>query len=110
MRNAGFGLVIIGLAIMVWGIFGYTTRDKVVDIGPIDATKETKHDVPYGPLAGGLILVGGVVLIGMGKRVTNEPSLIILILLILFGGGGGYYYGGTYSNLEEGLAVYCCSS
>jgi hypothetical protein len=68
LRNAGFGLVIIGLAIVVWGIFGYTTRDKVVDIGPIHATKETKHDVPYGPLAGGLILVGGVVLIGMGKR------------------------------------------
>jgi hypothetical protein len=66
--NMGVLLIVIGLVIIVWGAFGYKTRDKVVDIGPIHATKETKHDLPYGPIAGALVLVGGAVLIGTGRR------------------------------------------
>jgi hypothetical protein len=68
VKNIGIVLVVLGLAIVVWGIFGYTTRDKVVDIGPIHATKETKHDVPYGPVAGAVVVIGGVALIAMGRR------------------------------------------
>jgi uncharacterized membrane protein len=68
VKNIGIVLVVLGLAVVIWGIFGYTTRDKVVDIGPIHATKETKHDVPYGPVAGAVVLIGGVALIGMGRR------------------------------------------
>ncbi len=68
MKNIGIVLVVLGLAIVVGGIFGYTTRDHVVDVGPIHATKETKHDVPYGPVAGAVVVIGGVGLIAMGRR------------------------------------------
>jgi amino acid transporter len=60
-------LIVIGLAIVIWGAFGFTTREKVVDIGPIHATKETHHDVPYGTIAGGVIVLGGVLLLAKSK-------------------------------------------
>jgi len=66
--STGFVLVVVGLIIIVWGAFGFQTRDKVLDVGPIHATKETTHHVPYAPIAGALVLVGGAVLIGTGRR------------------------------------------
>ena len=41
----------------------YTTRQKVVDIGPIHATREETHNVPLPPIAGAVALSGGVVLL-----------------------------------------------
>jgi hypothetical protein len=39
----------------------------VLDVGPIHASKDKEHNVPYGPLAGGLLALGGVVLLVKGK-------------------------------------------
>lgn len=52
MKAAGVVLIVVGIGIVIWGAFGFKTREKVVDIGPIHATKEETHDVPYGPIAG----------------------------------------------------------
>lgn len=67
MKAAGVLLIVVGIGIVIWGAFGFKTREKVVDIGPIHATKEEKHDVPYGPIAGALIAVGGVALLLKSK-------------------------------------------
>lgn len=58
----------LGLIIIVWGAFGFKTREKVIDVGPLHATKETTHHVPYGPIAGAIVLIGGVVLVVSGRR------------------------------------------
>jgi drug/metabolite transporter (DMT)-like permease len=60
-------LIVIGIIIVVWGAFGFQTRDKVLDVGPIHATKETTHNVPYGPVAGAILAIGGVVLLIKSK-------------------------------------------
>jgi hypothetical protein len=60
-------LIVVGIAIVIWGAFGFKTRDTVLDAGPIHATKETTHQVPYGPLAGALIVIGGVFLLVKSK-------------------------------------------
>lgn len=60
-------LIIVGLGIVIWGAFGFQTRDKVLDVGPIHATKSTEHYVPYGPIAGAILAIGGVVLLVKGK-------------------------------------------
>jgi drug/metabolite transporter (DMT)-like permease len=67
-KSAGVILIVIGLAIIVWGAYGFKTQDKVLDVGPIHATKETEHNIPYAPLVGGLVLIGGAVLLASGKR------------------------------------------
>lgn len=67
MKMAGIFLVAVGLAIIIWGAFGFKTREKVVDVGPIHATKDKEHNVPYGPIAGAVVALGGVVLLVKGK-------------------------------------------
>jgi hypothetical protein len=59
----GILLCVLGFAGLAWGGLSYTTEEKVVDIGPIHATREKTHTMPLPPIAGGLALVGGVVLL-----------------------------------------------
>ena len=67
-RTLGVILIAAGLAIIIWGAFGFKTREKILDVGPIHATKETTHHVPYGPIAGAIVLLSGVVLLVTVRR------------------------------------------
>jgi drug/metabolite transporter (DMT)-like permease len=67
MKTAAIVLIVVGIGIVIWGAFGYQTREKVLDVGPIHATKEQTHSVPYGPLAGAVLALGGVVLLVKGR-------------------------------------------
>lgn len=67
MKTSAVILIVLGIAIVIWGAFGFQTREKVLDIGPIHATREKEHNVPYGPLAGGLLVLGGVILLVKSK-------------------------------------------
>ena len=67
MKSIAIVLILAGVAIVIWGAFGFQTREKVLDVGPIHATKDKEHNVPYGPLAGGLLALGGVVLLVKSK-------------------------------------------
>jgi len=66
-KTVGAVLVALGLIVMVWGFLGFKTRETVVDVGPIHATRDKTHNVPYGPIAGAVVLLGGVVLIATGR-------------------------------------------
>lgn len=67
-KTLGMILIVIGLVALVWGGVTYTTREKVVDIGPIHATREEKHTLPLTPIVGVVALIGGVVLLVAGKK------------------------------------------
>jgi len=67
-KPAGIILIVIGIVIIVWGAFGFKTREKVVDVGPIHASKDTTHHVPYAPIAGAIVLIGGVILLVSDRR------------------------------------------
>jgi hypothetical protein len=67
-RTIGVILIVLGLIGLAWGGFTYTTKKKVLDIGPIEATREEHHNVPVPPIAGALALVGGIVLIAADRR------------------------------------------
>ena len=63
----GILLIILGVVGLAYPRISYTTREKIVDLGPIEATKETKKSVPLPPVLGGLSLAGGVILLVAGK-------------------------------------------
>jgi amino acid transporter len=63
MKKVAAILIVVGIGIVIWGAFGFKTREKVADVGPIHATKDKEHSVPYGPIAGAIIALGGVVLL-----------------------------------------------
>ena len=62
-KTLGIILIVLGLFGLVWGGFTYTTRETVVDIGPIHATRDKTHTVPLPPIAGAVALIGGIVLL-----------------------------------------------
>lgn len=64
----GIALIVIGLFALAYQGFTYTTQKKVVDIGPIQATKEEHHTVPLPPILGALTLISGVIVVAADRR------------------------------------------
>lgn len=67
-KTLGMILIALGLFGLAWGGFTYTTREKVLDIGPIHATREKTHNVPLPPIAGAAALIGGIVLLATNRK------------------------------------------
>lgn len=68
MKIVGIVLIVIGLIGLAYGGISYTKREKVLDIGPIEATRETRETIPLPPVLGGLALAGGIVLLIVGSK------------------------------------------
>jgi hypothetical protein len=72
MRNpitlVGIALVLVGIVAFVYQGITYTSREKIIDIGPIQATADTKKTIPLSPLVGGAALIGGIVLVVVGAK------------------------------------------
>ena len=68
MRIVGIILIVIGVISLAIGGISYTTREKVLDIGPIEATAERHKRIPLPPILGAIALAGGVVLMIAGGR------------------------------------------
>jgi hypothetical protein len=65
----GILLTVLGILALVYQGFNYTRQKKVLDVGPIHASVERKHNVALPPLAGGAVLIAGVLLVVAGKKV-----------------------------------------
>jgi len=68
-------IVLVGIALILFGIVGlsynqvsYTSKEKILDIGPIQATAEKEKSIPLPPLLGGLVLVTGIGLVAVGYK------------------------------------------
>ncbi|MGE4403811.1 MAG: DUF3185 domain-containing protein [Desulfobulbus sp.] len=63
-------IFLIALGVIALGYQGitYTTSEKVVDIGPLQVTENKTKTFPLPPIVGGLALVGGIVLLVVGRK------------------------------------------
>jgi hypothetical protein len=68
MRVFGAILILVGAIALIYGGFSYTKRDKVLDVGPIEASVDRKERVPISPVLGGLAVVAGLVMVFAGGR------------------------------------------
>jgi multisubunit Na+/H+ antiporter MnhC subunit len=64
----GIVLVVLGLGGLVYQGITYTTRETIVDVGPIHATAERQKTVPLPPVLGITAVVGGMALLIVGIR------------------------------------------
>ncbi|MBI2359155.1 MAG: DUF3185 domain-containing protein [Deltaproteobacteria bacterium] len=64
----GILLIVLGIVALSYQGITYTTREKIVDIGPIEATAEKEKTIPLPPILGGLAFVSGVILVLVGGR------------------------------------------
>ena len=68
VKLIGVLLIVLGIVALAMGGIRYTTREKVLDIGPIEATADKHHEIPLSPIVGIASLVGGIVLVVAGSR------------------------------------------
>jgi hypothetical protein len=67
-KNIGFGILIIGILMIIYTGFNYVTTEKVVDIGPIELSMDKNHPVQWSPIVGVILLVGGIVIVAMNRK------------------------------------------
>ena len=64
----GVALIVVGVLALAYQGITYTTREKVIDIGPLKASVDKEKTIPLPPVVGILALAGGVVLVIVGAR------------------------------------------
>lgn len=67
----GVFLVMIGVAILVFGGFTYTTTREEVKIGPVGIIAQEKKKFSIPPLVGGVLVAGGIVLLIAAGRTRS---------------------------------------
>ena len=73
MKNlllASILMFILGVVALTYQGITYTTKEKAIDIGPLQITAERTHTLPVLPILGGIAIVGGVVLFLASRRTT----------------------------------------
>ncbi len=71
MRPAGIVgviLIAIGIIALAYGGFTYSTRQKVIDAGPLQVSADREKTIPFPPILGGACLIGGIVLVLAGNK------------------------------------------
>lgn len=63
MKLAGIVLVVLGVLALAYQGIRYTTRDKLIDIGPLKVTATKKKTIPLPPIVGGVAIVAGLAMI-----------------------------------------------
>jgi hypothetical protein len=64
----GILLAVLGILALVYQGFNYTRQKKVLDVGPIHATRDDTERISFPPIVGGLALLSGVALLVIGAK------------------------------------------
>ena len=64
----GVALIVIGVLALAYQGITYTTREKVIDLGPLQASVDKKKTIPLPPILGALALAAGVILVVIGNK------------------------------------------
>lgn len=64
----GVVLIILGIIALAYQGITYTTREKIIDLGPLKASVEKEKTIPLPPVLGGLAVAAGVFLVWVGAK------------------------------------------
>ncbi|MCX6168395.1 MAG: hypothetical protein NTX65_03580 [Ignavibacteriales bacterium] len=68
-RSVGLIILAIGFAMTLYTGFNYVTREKIVDLGSVEITKDKEHTASWSPFIGmGVIVIGGIVFLSGRKK------------------------------------------
>jgi uncharacterized membrane protein YidH (DUF202 family) len=68
MKALAAVLIVLGVLALAYGGFTYTREKKVVDLGPIQASRKETSTVPLPPILGVAAILGGGVILFAGKK------------------------------------------
>jgi uncharacterized membrane protein YidH (DUF202 family) len=63
VRTLGAILIVLGFVALVWGGISYTKREKVIDVGPIEASVDKRKHIPLPPVVGVVAVLAGVIMV-----------------------------------------------
>jgi hypothetical protein len=63
MRTVGIFLIIAGIAMLLFRGFSVKTKEKVVDVGPLEINKTENKWIGWPVYAGGIAIVAGLVMV-----------------------------------------------
>jgi hypothetical protein len=69
MKKAGIFIIILGLGLTIFTAVTFFSREKVVDLGKVEITRDKPHHLNWSPLIGiAVIAVGGIVVWQSSKK------------------------------------------
>ena len=68
MKTIGIIVLALGILMTVFTGFSYVTKEKVVDVGPLEINKEEHHPVYWSPITGIVLVVAGIGVIALSGR------------------------------------------
>jgi len=69
MKTAAIIILIVGLLMTLYTGFGFMTKEKVLEIGDVEITKDKHHTAAWSPLVGvGVMIIGGALLVVAKKK------------------------------------------
>ena len=68
MKFAGLALVVLGILALIYGGISYNHQKTVLEVGSLKATATEHKNIPIPPIAGAILLIGGVVLLTLPRR------------------------------------------
>lgn len=68
MRPLGLILIVLGVVALIYTGFTFTSKEPIIEAGPIEISKEKKHNVSWPPIAGAVLIGLGIVLVVVDKK------------------------------------------
>jgi hypothetical protein len=68
MRLAAIVLIVIGVLMLAYPVITYTTKETVIDAGPIEVTADDQESISLPPILGGAALALGIILLFVPNR------------------------------------------
>lgn len=68
MKVVGILLIVLGLVGLIYGGVSWTHPDKVVDVGPVEVTRDKRESLPIPPIAGAACLIAGAIVLVASSR------------------------------------------
>lgn len=64
----GVVLIVFGLVALAYQGITYTTKEKVVDLGPLKVEAKKERTIPLPPVVGAVAVVAGLLLVVLARR------------------------------------------
>lgn len=68
MKVFGIILILVGVFMLFSNSFSFTTKEKVIDAGPIQVSADKEREVNWPTYAGGVVTAAGVVLLLISNK------------------------------------------
>lgn len=75
MRALGIVLIVAGVVMMIITGVNVVSREKVVDLGKVEVTKEENNPITWSPIAGTILLVAGVIVVMTGSKEGGKSTM-----------------------------------